>query len=153
MQIILIISLIFITAISKADKMFLDNFKLSGKWNFITDQVVGGVAQRAGGGRLPGNPGIRLDDLAGFRFRKGGMEAPPLRMGLDACHPFRVGVREFFVAGNLDPVTQLQTCFPDALGRSNGLGLSVLLKIQEDRIDTFRSSTFQALQAGLFGRE
>ncbi len=44
MQIILIISLIFITAISKADKVFLDNFKLSGKWNFITDQVMGGVS-------------------------------------------------------------------------------------------------------------
>ena len=44
MQIILIISLIFITVISKADKMFLDNFKLIGKWDFITDQVMGGVS-------------------------------------------------------------------------------------------------------------
>ena len=44
MQIILIISLIFTISISRADKMFLDNFKLTEKWNFITDQVMGGVS-------------------------------------------------------------------------------------------------------------
>ena len=44
MQIILIIFLIFLSSTSKADKMYLDNFKITEKWDFITDRVMGGIS-------------------------------------------------------------------------------------------------------------